>query len=335
MNLILFLSYFMQAATFATAVVLLVLQFRAFRRHGHVSFAMLSASTVGAILYFLMWVIMGLLAYKAVRTPLWLYLSATAFLLLQIVMGTWGTISLFKSYRYLSDKVPAGAEGAIPSLQANGAPETETPQEPKASVPSTPVDANPALLQRLNNIFRLWLLRPSSNISGMATEPWILALALLTLGFWLALNWLQAGPDRQFSSFNVPALAFYVLLALGVALIASRASTPRIPYRSTLYITVSVVPFLIGVWWLINTRILSAFPILELALGVYAFAYAALNLRRLAGGWQLRSTALLLLTCGIFYTADQESYWSASLWYSAPPDSEKYVPHQAETLFFD
>jgi hypothetical protein len=321
------LSGFIQAASFATTVVLLVLQLRAYRRHRHVSFGLLSASTVGALLYFVIWQITAVLANKASPTPIWLYVCATAFLLSQMIFGLWGTASLFKSYRRLSETVPGSA------ISADSVPKTAMPEA--ASSPATPPVAKPTLLERLNDVSRLWLLKSSRNTSIMATEPWILGMALLTIGFWIGLDWFQVGPDPQFTSFNVPALGIYVLLALGTAFIASRTSRPQIPFRNALYVTVAVVPFLIGAWWLVNTRILRSFASLEILLAIYILVYAVLNLRWLSGAWQLRATALLLLIFGTFYVVDQHAYWSASMWYSAPPDSQDYKPHQSESLLFD
>jgi hypothetical protein len=333
MNPILILSDFMQAASFASAVVLLVLQLRAFRRHRHVSFALLSASTVGALLYFAIWEIMGLLTYKVLPTPIWLYLCATAFLLFQIIFGMWGTISLFKSYRRLRETVP---ESAIRTLHANGAPNTAVLEASSASTP--PVNLKPTAFQRLIDVSRLWLLKSSRNTSSLATEAWIVTLAVLTLCLWLALDRLRAGPNATFMSWNIPALGSCVLLALGTAFIAARTSAPRIPFRVALYLVTAAAPLLIAAWWLANTRIGSAFPLLALLLGIYAFAYVALNLRRLTGTWQVRATILLLVAFGLSYAADQRTYWSASVWMPAPTgDEEDYdrSHRKAESLLFD
>jgi hypothetical protein len=325
------LSDVLQAASFASAVVLLVLQIRAFRRHSHISFALLSASTVCALLYFAIAETMGFLTYKALPSPVWLYPCAAAFLLFQIVFGMWGTISLFKSYRRLSESVP---DGTTHSLQGDEPPKTTVTLG--VSLPSTPpVTSKPAFLERLNDVARLWLLKPSRNTSSMATEPWIVATALLTLSFWIGLDRLRAGPDAHFMSWNVPVLGCYALLALGAALIASRTTSPRVPFRTALYVVTAVVPLLIAGWWLINTPILRSVPYIEPLLGLYIVAYAALNLRSLTGAWQIRATALFLLTFGLFYAADQHTFWSASVWYSAPAEEAEYKPHQAESLLFD
>jgi hypothetical protein len=328
-----FLSDFMQAASFASAVALLVLQIRAFNRHSHISFALLSASTVCALLYFAIWQIMARLTYKALPIPIWLYPCAAAFLLFQIVFGMWGTISLFKSYRRLSETVP---DSAIRTLQGDDAPKT-VPLE--ASQPSTPPGrSKPTLLETLNDVSRLWLLRSSRNTSNLATESWIVILAVLTLCLWVALDRLRAGPNARFISWNIPALGSCMLLALGAAFVAARASVPRIPFRIATYVVTAVAPLLIVAWWLANTRIGSAFVFLKPLLDIYAVAYVALNLRRLTGTWQVRATVLLLVTFGLSYAADQRTYWSASVWMPAPTgDEEDYdrSHRKAESLLFD
>ena len=332
MNSTLILSGVLQAASFASAVVLLVLQIRAFRRHRHVSFALLSATSITALLYLVLWQIMALLAYKALPSPLWLYLLATAFFLLQIAFGVWGTISLFKSYRRLSERVP---ENAIPTLHADGAPETPLLQ---ASLPSAPpVSSEPTFLERLNDVSRLWLLRSSRNTSNLATEIWIVALGILTLCLWIALDRLHAGPNANFMSWNIPALGSCLLLALGLAYIASRSTTPRIPFQIALYIITAVAPLLVAAWWLADTRIGSALFI-ERLVGLYAVVYMALNLRRLTGTWQVRATALLLVSFGLVYAAERQTYWSASVWIPAPTgDEEDFdISHRkSESLLFD
>jgi len=154
MKPILILSDFIQAVSFASAVVLLVLQIRAFRRHSHLSFALLSVSTVCALLYFAIAEIMGLFAYKALPAPVSLYPCGATFLVFQIIFGMWGTISLFRSYRRLSETVP---NRVIPTLQTDDAPNTEALQ---AALPSTPPNRpNPTLLERLNDVLRLWFQR--------------------------------------------------------------------------------------------------------------------------------------------------------------------------------
>ena len=207
MNPIPILSGFVQALSFASTVVLLVLQIRAFRRHSHLSFALLSVSTVCALLYFATAEIMGLFAYKAQPTPVWLYPCGAAFLVFQVIFGMWGTISLFRAYRRLSETVP---NRVIPTLQTDEPPNAVTLQ---ATLPSTPTDrSKPTFLERLNDVLRLWLLRSSRNTSHLATEIWIVTLACLTLCLWIVLDRLRAGPNANFMSWNIPTLGSCLLL---------------------------------------------------------------------------------------------------------------------------
>jgi hypothetical protein len=228
------------------------------------------------------------------------------------------------------------AENTIRSLYAKG---SLKPELSPASLASTaPRELAPTFLERLNDVCRLWLLKSSRNTSNLATEIWIGTLALLTLCLWIALERLRAGPNATFMSWNVPALGSCVLLALGLAFIAARVSAPRIPFRITLYIAIAVAPLLVTAWWLANTRIGSLFVFIEPLLGIYALVYVALNLRRLTGTWQVRTTTLLLLSFGIVYAADQQTYWSASVFMSAPIDDEQDYDashHKAESLLFD
>lgn len=336
MNPILILSDLMQAASFASAVVLLVLQFRAFRRHHHVSFALLSASTLAAMLYFVIWQIMAQLAYKALPTPVWLYPCAAAFLLFQIVFGTWGTISLFKSYRQLSQRV-GGGENAVHAPQAEGAHATAIPPVLQTSGLGTPPNkSKPILFERLRDVCRLWLLRPSRDLPSMATEPSIAILALLTLSLWIFLDRLRAGPNSTFMSWNVPVLVFYCALVLSVAYLAARSSRPRISLKIALYLFAVLVPVLIATVWLVE-RFEGRYRLIVLLLPLYGFTYVALNLRRAAGIGQTRAVLLLIVGVGLYFAASELTFWSASVWMVPPAAGEDYdLSHRkSESLLFD
>ena len=98
--------YFMPALTLAASIALLTLQARAFRRHGHISFLLLILSTTCGLLY------LGslyTLTYLAGRgdplpdsIPVWWPYIATTLELGQVVLGLWGTASLFSSYGELA-----------------------------------------------------------------------------------------------------------------------------------------------------------------------------------------------------------------------------------------
>ena len=89
---------------FVTQLVMLSLQVGAFRRHRHVSFQLLAIATSCGILY-----VVGDLAFnfafqKQFASSTFLYVMS-AFLVVQMILGVWGTASLFNSYRHLSEVV--------------------------------------------------------------------------------------------------------------------------------------------------------------------------------------------------------------------------------------
>ena len=104
------LSYFLVATMFATQLTMLTLQVTAHRRHHHRSFLLLSVATVSGLLYLgLPWTFAGSLALRATPAAARVYdLTAAALLLTQMVLGVWGTASLFRSYASLST-IPAQA----------------------------------------------------------------------------------------------------------------------------------------------------------------------------------------------------------------------------------
>jgi hypothetical protein len=96
------LAYLILASTFTTQLVMLWLQLRAFREHGHVSFLLLSVATASALLYIVVGQTLGFLSHTILAPPLWVFACATAFLFVQMIVGVWGTVSLFRSYRQLT-----------------------------------------------------------------------------------------------------------------------------------------------------------------------------------------------------------------------------------------
>jgi hypothetical protein len=96
------LAYFVLASTFITQLVVLSLQVRAFKEHGHRSFLLLSLATTCGLLYIVVGQILGFLRDTILAPPLWVFACATAFLFVQMIAGVWGIVSLFKSYRQLA-----------------------------------------------------------------------------------------------------------------------------------------------------------------------------------------------------------------------------------------
>jgi len=107
------LYYFVLASTVITQVVMVSLQIGAFKRHRHVSFLLLSGATACGLLYIVVGQILGALRGTPFAPPLWLFACATVPLFAQMIVGVWGTVSLFRSYRQLS--IVPGAVTDVPS----------------------------------------------------------------------------------------------------------------------------------------------------------------------------------------------------------------------------
>jgi biopolymer transport protein ExbD len=105
------LAYFVLASTFVTELVMLSLQVRAYREHKHVSFLLLSIATTCALLYIVAGQILGFLRDTILAPPLRVFACATAFLFVQMIVGVWGTASLFKSYGRLAS--PAATDEVL------------------------------------------------------------------------------------------------------------------------------------------------------------------------------------------------------------------------------
>ena len=111
------LAYFILASTLITQLVMLSLQVRAYREHKHVSFFLLSIATTCALLYIVAGQILGYLRDTILAPPLWVFACATAFLFVQMIVGVWGTVSLFKAYGRLAS--PAAIDEDL-TIQISG-----------------------------------------------------------------------------------------------------------------------------------------------------------------------------------------------------------------------
>jgi biopolymer transport protein ExbD len=96
------IGVFRSSVNVHNAAVMVSLQVRAYREHKHVSFLLLSIATTCALLYIVVGQILGFLRDTILAPPLWVFACVTAFLFVQMILGVWGTVSLFRSYGQLA-----------------------------------------------------------------------------------------------------------------------------------------------------------------------------------------------------------------------------------------
>jgi len=104
------------AAALTTQVVMLTLQVRAFRRHGHQSFFLLSIATVCGVFYLALSFAIAWWLGGWTTAGVALYSVASLLALVQMTLGIWGTASLFRSYgRLASQRSPTGDVAVAPN----------------------------------------------------------------------------------------------------------------------------------------------------------------------------------------------------------------------------
>lgn len=186
----------------------------------------------------------------------------------------------------------------------------------------SPQPVAPAARHWLAALPPLLLLRlaPATALSG-ATRGSI-ALAALTLGGWLYLDWQRAGADVEFDAYNLAVYGLLALLALGVAATARALCRPRPAFGAVLFLVAAALPVLaiaavaIPAW---NAADLQLPAIV--ALSTWIAAYLVRGLRALCGTPQPRAFAACALLLGAAVLAQREVGWSTALWYEAEAET--------------
>jgi hypothetical protein len=188
------------------------------------------------------------------------------------------------------------------------------------------------------DILRLWFLRrPSSSVTRASDRTIAITATIAILG-WIALDRLGSGTNSMFMTWSLPVIGFYVLLALAAAYVVAKVSVPRIPLRTTLYVATVAMPVLVLLSWAIEFKTPdSSKTAADILFLIYIFVYGAVALRHILGTWPIGAIALLGFMLVGYHFAEEQTYWSASVWLPAPAKDEDYPGSRAtaETLLFD
>jgi hypothetical protein len=95
-----------QATLFFAMLFLTYIQVGAYRRHGHYSFLLLALCSVLNVAYIVLTVLPYVVTPLAAYYPSFFTVAVCA-VFIQIPLGVWGTVALFRSYRDLSDRLSA------------------------------------------------------------------------------------------------------------------------------------------------------------------------------------------------------------------------------------
>jgi hypothetical protein len=192
----------------------------------------------------------------------------------------------------------------------------------------------------LNTLLRLWTLRRVTHIHAVATDRSSIGLGLASFLFWMALDRWRAGPGALFEPLEAPLVSVYLVLAFVASYLASRASRPRLEFRSTLFVVLAFLPILIAAGFWIDLRLRGEAAIAAwILLALYGLAYGMSALRGLSGAWQGTAAMAVLMLLGVFSAGYRPLDLRPSIWSAAPDDEEEadadLAPADAESLLFD
>lgn len=212
---------------------------------------------------------------------------------------------------------PAAPEIALPPASSEAAPET-------SAVPPV-IKAPEATLSPWRTVFRLFTLRlvehtarPDSALSGRVSL--IVLLALAALAIWVGLSWFYFLPDPHFYLYSAPALSWYVLAALTVALAMTQRAYPQIRFSQVCLLLAMLLPVLL----LADFAIVKLVPerwiaLVHVFLGLYALAYCSRGLRALTGRPQPMAVLGGFAVAVLFVWVAKTLYVYPAVWTSGDP----------------
>jgi hypothetical protein len=168
--------------------------------------------------------------------------------------------------------------------------------------------------------------------------PAVWALCGTWLLLWVALDWWESQPDAQFAVNGIPLLAWYALAMLGFAAVLRWGSRPTPGFAGTLALAAGLVPIPLLLLTVVALYLRPAwFWGAALAIGIYAFLYAARGLRAVTGESQrtaaLAGAAFLL---GFIWLTDSlnaiPDVWSPR---DQGADGAADSPAQSEAILFE
>jgi hypothetical protein len=173
---------------------------------------------------------------------------------------------------------------------------------------------------RLRALLRLLTLRGAYSAADPGGDAPVAVCVLLALALWGIVDRLQWGAGVAFDSFGISMLAFFALLVLALAYLAARLSRPPLPVRSTLLLAVAVLPLFILSSALIDAFVAERWQTPAAAtLDACVLVYAALSLRALSGGLQIRALVAAAALLGGYLWLGQVMDLRPTFW--APPDN--------------
>ncbi len=197
----------------------------------------------------------------------------------------------------------------------------------------------------LKAILRLLTLRTAEPLALVAGSFAITLMILLSVAIWIGMQRWLLGGDVEFYPYSLPALSWYLLIALLDVWVLVRSARPQVAYVRVLAVVTAFVPVAVLVWCAVQWR-LHEESVLTASVGliVYFGLYAARALQSLTGRRQRPAIFIsTILLCGVVYLSNALSI-NADFW--ATPDENPMAAagedeqssaqwHDAEKLVFE
>jgi hypothetical protein len=180
---------------------------------------------------------------------------------------------------------------------------------------SFPVETTANEPQPLTQAFLFWTFRRRKSPPLPPTDWAIAGFATASLILWLVLDRLRYGGHVEFASWQVPELFWSVAPVLTAAWAASRIASPRVPFRSVLFLFVVLAPIVIAGTSLLGRDVAPALQITAVwGVAAYAIVYLAAGLRTLAGRPQVRAVAATIGIAALFMAFNSRIFLFPTLW---------------------
>jgi peptidase C13-like protein len=203
---------------------------------------------------------------------------------------------------------------------------------------SRPPDPAPAKPRQFLILLRLWCFRGARPVSDPA-NVFLIALGLVWLLLWLAIDWWEALPDPQFLLAGVPLFPWYALAILAMAALLRARSNPQASFAAALMLSLGLVPLplLLAVF---AVPFLGVVGLCIAAAGVliYSFFYLVSGLRACTGESQRRAafTGIAFLLAFLWLTDALDvipDVWAAPEVAEAEDGGDSHA--DAETVLFE
>ena len=230
---------------------------------------------------------------------------------------------------------PRGPPDRAPDPGPAHTPDPSPAPAPAQSQSQPPPEPEP--LRQLLMLLRLWCLRDVRPIAGPARR-FLIALSLVWLLLWGAIDWWEALPDPEFLVAGIPLLPWYALAILALAALLRGQSNPKPAFAQALLLSLGLVPLPLLLAALAVPYLGLDWRIAAVIVLVYSAFYLARGLRTFTGESQRRAafagiaflTAFLWLTDALDAIPD---VWAAPEVAEAADSGDTQA--DAESVLFD